>query len=109
VAVSAARFPAALDGALLLRQVVLLPADVSDRDGTLLWCQLYAARYLLLVLLWGDRHYGEELSAELEAAYGIAMEAVSKPACPSGFTLLPHRWVVERTQPHYRGGPRIDR
>jgi Transposase DDE domain len=79
-----------------LLAVVVLPADVSDRDGALLLCQLYAARYPLLVLLWGDSHYGEELSEELEAAYGIAVEVVSKPEGQTGFTPLPHRWVVER-------------
>jgi transposase len=79
-----------------LLAVVVLPADVSDRDGALLLCQLYAARNPLLVLLWGDSHYGEELSAELEAAYGIAVEVVTRPEEQRGFTPLPHRWVVER-------------
>lgn len=79
-----------------LLAVVVLPADVSDRDGAWLLCQLDAARYPLLVLLWGDSHYGEELSAELAATYGIAVEVVSKPEGQAGFTPLPHRWIVER-------------
>ena len=79
-----------------LLAVLVLPADVSDRDGALLLCQLYTARYPLLVLLWGDSHYGEELSAELEAAYGIAVEVVTRPEGQRGFTPLSHRWVVER-------------
>jgi putative transposase len=83
-----------VEGHLLM--LVVLPAEVSDRDGALLLCQLYAARYPLLGLLWGDSHYGEELSEELQAAYGIAVEVVSKPAGQTGFTPLPHRWVVER-------------
>jgi transposase len=83
-----------VEGHLLM--LVVLPAEVSDRDGALLLGQLYAARYPQLVLLWGDSHYGEELSEEMDAAYGIQVEVVSKPAGPTGFTPLPHRWVVER-------------
>ena len=32
----------------------------------------------------------------MEATYGIAVVVVSKPAGQTGFTPLPHRWVVER-------------
>ena len=80
----------------LLLAVLVLAADVSDRDGALLLLQLYAARYPELRLLWGDRHYGGELSAELEAVYGIRVEVVSKPEGQEGFIPLPRRWVVER-------------
>ena len=83
-----------VEGHLLM--LAVLPAEVSDRDGALLLCQDYAARYPLLVLLWGDSHYGEELSEEMDAAYGIQVEVVSKPAGQTGFAPLPHRWVVER-------------
>ena len=76
--------------------LVVLPAEVSDRDGALLLGHRYAARYPQLVLLWGDSHYGEELSEEMAAAYGIQVEVVSKPAGQTGFAPLPHRWVVER-------------
>ena len=69
----------------LLLAVLVLAADVSDRDGALLLLQLYAARYPELRLLWGDRHYGGELSAELEAVYGIRVEVVSKPEGQEGF------------------------
>ena len=55
----------------LLLAVLVLAADVSDRDGALLLLQLYAARYPDLRLIWGDSHYGGELSAETEATYGI--------------------------------------
>jgi transposase len=80
----------------LLLAVVVLAADVSDRDAALLLLQLYAARYPALRLLWGDSHYGGELSAETEAAYGVVVTVVSKPEGQAGFVPLPRRWVVER-------------
>ena len=80
----------------LLLAVLVLAADVSDRDGALLLLQVYAARYPDLQLLWGDQHYGGALSAETEAAYGIVVTVVSKPAGQAGFVPLPRRWVVER-------------
>ncbi len=80
----------------LLLAVLVLAADVSDRDGALLLLQLYAARYPDLKLIWGDQHYGGELSAETEAAYGIVVTVVSKADGQAGFVPLPRRWVVER-------------
>jgi len=80
----------------LLLAVLVLAADVSDRDAALLLLEMYAARYPALRLIWGDSHYGGELSAETEAAYGIVVTVVSKPEGPAGFLPLPRRWVVER-------------
>ena len=80
----------------LLLAVLVLAADVSDREGALLLLQVYAARYPDLRCIWGDRHYGGELSAETEAAYGITVTVVSKPEGQRGFVPLPRRWVVER-------------
>ena len=80
----------------LLLAVVVLAADVSDRDGVHLLLAAYADQYPALELIWGDSHYGGELSAETEAAYGIRIAVVSKPAEPTGFVPLPRRWVVER-------------
>ena len=80
----------------LLLAVLVLAADVSDREGALLLLHTSAARYPALRLLWGDSHYGGALSAETEAAYGITVIVVSKPAGQTGFVPLPRRWVVER-------------
>jgi transposase len=79
-----------------LLAVLVLPADVADRDGALLLLQLYAAHYPLLVLIWGDSHDGGDLIAEVQALYRIAIQVVSKPAGQVGFVPLPRRWVVER-------------
>ena len=80
----------------LLLAVLVLAADISDRDGALLLLQVYAARYPDLQLIWGDSHYGGDLGTETAAAYGIVVTVVSKPAGQVGFVPLPRRWVVER-------------
>ena len=79
-----------------LLAVLVLAADVSDRDGALLLLQVAAAHYPLLVLLWGDKHYGGAFAAEVQAAYGIVVVVVAKSAEQAGFVPLPRRWVVER-------------
>jgi transposase len=76
--------------------VLVLAADVSDRDAARLLLERYAARYPELRLLWDDSHYGGELSAETEATYGGSVTVVSKPEGQAGFLPLPRRWVVER-------------
>ena len=81
----------------LLLAVVVLAADVSDRDGALLLLQAYAARYPELRQIWGDSHYGGDLPTETQAQYGITVTVVLRPEAQSGFTPLPRRWVVERS------------
>jgi len=80
-----------------LLAVLVLPADVSDRDGAALLLQLYAARYPQLQLIWGDSHYGGDLIAELQATWDIDMVVMSKPEEQAGFVVVPRRWVVERS------------
>ena len=80
-----------------LLAVVILAADVSDRDGAALLLALYWADYPELKKLWGDSHYGGELQTEVQAQYGMELEVVTKSAEQVGFAPLPRRWVVERT------------
>ena len=80
-----------------LLAVVVLAADVSDRDGAALLLAMYRARYPELVKLWGDSHYGGTLQVEVQADYGIEITVVSRPADQAGFVPLPKRWIVERT------------
>jgi putative transposase len=83
------------EGGLLA--LLVLAADISDRDGALLLLALYHGRYPDLRRIWGDSHYGGELGAEVQVAYGIVLEVVKKPPEQQGFVPLPKRWIVERT------------
>jgi len=78
-------------------EVLVLPVDVSDRDGAVLLLHLDAARYPHLQLIWGDRHYGGDLITNIQATWGMDLVVVSKPEEPAGFVVLPRRWVVERS------------
>jgi transposase len=80
-----------------LLAVLVLAANISDRDGAVLLLRLYHARYPALRHLWGDSHYGGDLPAEVDRDYGIVLQIVKKPAEQQGFVPLPKRWIVERT------------
>jgi transposase len=80
-----------------LLAVLILAADVSDRDGAALLLAMYYARYPELKKIWGDSHYGGDLGQEMQAKYGIDVEPVVKPTDQPGFVPLPRRWVVERS------------
>lgn len=74
------------------------PASVADK---------YGAKPVLLALpsvwqrtvqhIWTDGAYDGELIAWAENEFGIRMTMVTRPPEAHGFTLLPRRWVVERT------------
>jgi transposase len=92
-----------------LLAVVILAADVSDRDGAALLLAWYLVYYPELKQLWGDSHYGGELPAEVQVQYGIDLEVVSKPTEQAGFVPLPKRWIVERTLAWITHGRRLVR
>ena len=88
------------------------PADLHDKAGGRL---LLAGLHLLfpaILLVWADTHY-QGLRAWAKENLGWTLEVVKHwwtgvhgfwcapgqepPTIPSGFHVLPHRWVVERT------------
>ncbi len=73
------------------------PANVGDRE---------AARSLLrrvwitlprLSHIWADGNYDGPLVQEFKTCWNLTLEIVVKPAEQIGFSVLPRRWVVERT------------
>ncbi len=48
-------------------------------------------------LVWGGGHYQGPLVSQAAQAVGLRVEMVRKPAGTKGFTVLPRRWVIERT------------
>ncbi len=50
-----------------------------------------------LKLMWADAGYsGPEFAQWIQQRHGVKLEIVSK-ITPTGFEVLPRRWVVERT------------
>ncbi len=97
-------------------QPVVHPADVADRDGgklVLLRLQPVEERFPRLKHLWLDSAYQGKFEEWVKATFGWSVEVVKHwwtgvrsvwvapgqepPTLPSGFHVLPHRWIVERT------------
>jgi putative transposase len=94
----------------LLLTVVVHPADVADRDGATLLLADLGRRFPRLAKLWVDAAYQGPCATWITASLGWAVEVVRKPRkwlwwpadqelppMPTGFQVLPRRWVVERT------------
>jgi len=86
------------------------PADVADRDGAKALLAPLADRFPGLAKLWVDAAYRGPCAAWIAETLGWDVEVVGKPrrwvrcpadeeppAAPTGFQVLPRRWVVERT------------
>ncbi|GAC1545936.1 MAG: hypothetical protein NVS2B4_22890 [Ramlibacter sp.] len=97
--------------------VSITAASVQDRDGAPAAIAQACASHPTLQKLWVDGAYAGECARRLQAAHGLDVEVVrhpgnrnahvfqdqrasasaQPPAVPSGFVVLPRRWVVERT------------
>jgi len=94
----------------LLIRVLVHAADISDREGAkllLVGVGVWAPR---LAHVWVDAGYQGETVTWMEQDLGLSVTVVRRPRrwrwcgeeeelepLPTGFTLLPRRWVVERT------------
>ena len=87
--------------------VLVLAADITDRDAAALLLQLYRRRYPELRLIWVDGAYRGALERAVQAEHGIVLTVVSKEPEQKGFVPLPRRWVVERTFAWIVGGRRL--
>jgi transposase len=96
----------------LLLTVVVHPADVSDRDGAKQVLAKITTTYPRLERIWADMGYQGALVEWVRTELGCVLDVVRRPptrewvradapvAAPAGradFTVLPRRWVVERT------------
>ena len=84
------------DGRVL--QVVVTPANLSDRDGA--ECVLSYVRPDLprLTKIWADQSYdGADFLAFIQAEFDLTLEIVPRQPDQEGFVVLPRRWVVERS------------
>ena len=82
----------------LLLVLLVLPADTPERQGAKNLLTLAREKYATLKHIWADAGYnGEEFIGWCKEMLELSMEIVSKPFGVKTFTLLPRRWVVERT------------
>ena len=93
----------------MLRAVVQ-PADISDRDGAMQVLRDLPQQFPAVRHLWVDAGYAGKAVAWMEQTLGLTVTVVRRPRrwvrcpadqepppMPSGFQVLPRRWVVERT------------
>jgi putative transposase len=96
----------------LLLKAVVHPADVSDRDGAKQVLATITTTYPRLERIWADMGYQGALVDWVRTELGCILEVVRRPttrvwvradapvvvpAPPTGWSILPRRWVVERT------------
>ena len=83
----------------LLLAVAVTAANVQDKAGALLAFSRLGGAGKKLRRVWADGAYRTERGhlAEWVGRHRLALAAAPAPAGQRGFTLLPRRWVVERT------------
>jgi putative transposase len=97
----------------LVIAVLVHPADIADRDGAKLLLAPLQDQLPRLQHLWADSAYAGTCAEWVRRTLGWTMEIVKHwwtgvrwvwvgpgqepPTIPSGFHVLPRRWVVERT------------
>jgi putative transposase len=81
----------------LIIAVVVHSAGIQDRDGAKPLLARVCDRITRLKLILADGIYNGDIAEWLEKHFGVVLEIVQRPEGSKGFTLLPRRWVVERT------------
>ena len=83
----------------LLLHAKVHAADIQDRDGGVLLLSTLFGLYPFLVKLFADAGYqGPQFAtAVAKVLPHLSVEIVKRSDHASGFTVLPMRWVVERT------------
>jgi putative transposase len=81
----------------LVVRVVVLPADIQDRDGAQDVCHVAAPVCPRLEQIWADGAYTGTLVEWLRDAYGWRLVIGNKAPDQVGFVVHARRWVVERT------------
>jgi transposase len=86
----------AVDTTGLLLIVLVTSAGIQDRHGARLLLWALAGCFTRIDMVWVDGGYSGA-PVDYGTALGLVVEVVAKLAGQIGFTVLPRRWVVERT------------
>jgi putative transposase len=83
----------------LVLGVAVTPASTPERDGAQTVLRQVSGWFAWLRLLWVDGGYTGDAFAQWvkELRPKLKVEVVKRSDDTSGFKVLPHRWVVERT------------
>jgi putative transposase len=81
----------------LLLAVVVHAANVHDSKGASDVIALLKGRFERLVKIVADGGYRGELIEKTKTKFGLILEIVLRSDHSSKFTVIPQRWVVERT------------
>jgi len=82
----------------LLIAVQVTAANVQDHHQVYSLVEVGKQRAPRLTRVWVDEGYqGNEVATRIAQELQVALTIVPKPIGRKGFTLLPRRWVVERT------------
>lgn len=77
--------------------MVVHAADIQDREGAKLVLARLTGRFPRLIMIWADGGYRGALLAWALVTGGWVIDIVKKPLGIKTFTVLPKRWIVERT------------
>ena len=99
----------AVDTLGLLLAVWVHRADIQDRDGAWVVLSRLVGRFPRLQRLWADGSYAGRLVKAAQRTFGWVLEVVKRPAAARGFTVLSHRWIVERTLAWFGGYRRLSK
>jgi putative transposase len=80
----------------LIWGLVVLPADVQDRDGAKVLLERVRGRLPRLQLIWADGAY-TSVVAWVQQTLGWVVTTILRPTGVKGYVHLPKRWLVERT------------
>jgi transposase len=83
----------------LVLHAVVHSAAIQDRDGGVLVMATLFGLYPFLLKLYADAGYqGPQFqNALLDVVRQVDVEIVKRSDAAKGFTVLPRRWIVERT------------
>jgi putative transposase len=81
----------------LVLLVVVLAANVQDRDGAKVLVERVQGRVPRLQIIWADGSYTGPLVEWVKQRTGWLLQIVKRSDTQKGFVVLPKRWIVERT------------
>lgn len=81
----------------LVLAVVVHAANIQDRDGAMLVLEKLRGLFPRLSLIWADGGYAGKLIDWCASVGHWVLQIVKRCDDVVGFTVLPRRWIVERT------------